>query len=166
MPSVQSIRLFGQTLSTWIEANHKVRSNEQDSEAEMTITLQDLQVLNEKATQGEWFVDEENLGERLIPGSNRVSFMGDICIQHCLKADISFIAALVNYYRSGALQRLAELAEDGERYRWLCSNALDDAGDGTLTITCELNIEGNQPAEIDAAIDTARAPSVKEQKRG
>jgi hypothetical protein len=48
----------------------------------MTITLQDLQVLNEKALEGD--------GE----------------------AYADFAESLVNYYRSGALQRLAELAEE------------------------------------------------------
>jgi hypothetical protein len=131
------------------------------AEAEMTITLQDLQVLNEKARRARKHL--ESIGR--ADGDYHTE-------EHDNAADASwnakreFEVALVNFYRSGALQRLAELAEDGERYRWLRSNALDDAGDGTLTITCELNIEGNQPAEIDAAIDTARAPSVKEQKRG
>jgi predicted transcriptional regulator len=58
-----------------------------------------------------------------------------------------FRDALVNFWRSGALQRLAELAEDGERWReYLSHHAVE------------------QRAEVIATIDSARAPSVKEGK--
>jgi hypothetical protein len=177
----------------------------------MTITLQDLQVLNEKCGggEGEWrggvagncnlvaFNGEDVVGVALVPYGPR----------------IEFIAALVNFYRSGALQRLAELAarhehdcptfreffnkyalgsklppsclmcgrivheravehaelpdiyicadckqlaEDGERYRYLRVRINYGAfGDGDLRLA---------DAALDAAIDSARAPSVKGEK--
>jgi hypothetical protein len=87
----------------------------------MTITLQDLQVLNEKATQGEWLVDH------LAPNLSRIALQEDGAIATVdrwnsgvagdyqeNRANAEFIAALVNYYRSGAFQRLAELADRHE----------------------------------------------------
>jgi hypothetical protein len=97
----------------------------------VTITLQDLQVLEEKA-DANWYMNGP-----------------------------AFTAALLDYYHSGALQRLAELAEDGERYRWLRNQ--DDRFYIRWThfdgLQCDM-----YGADLDAAIDSARAPSVKEGK--
>ncbi len=130
---------------------------------ESFVTLQDLQVLNEKATQGEWLVDriEDRLGERLIPGSDRVSLMG---------ADLEFIAALVNYYRSGALQRLAQLAEDGLKWRTRSPLRVAEAcskHQGLVMMFQASSVAYPLPRYCPhCEADSARAPSVKEQKRG
>ena len=106
------------------------------------ITLQDLQVLNEKATPNVFEWDEY---DELTEGN------------------IDFIAALVNYYRSGALQRLAELAEDAERYRWLRDRPSLIGWDWwVVKVPKDIWIDGEF---LDAAIDAARAPSVKEESQ-
>jgi hypothetical protein len=92
----------------------------------MTITLQDLQVLEEKA-DANWYLNGP-----------------------------AFTAALLDYYHSGALQRLAELAE---RYVDMRDNDRSlEYADHTAD---RLN---GRPTNLDAAIDSARAPSVKEGK--
>ncbi len=101
----------------------------------MTITLQDLQALNKKATPNVFEWDEY---DELTEGN------------------IDFIAALVNYYRSGALQRLAELAEDGERFRFLQDLPIVEAQ--------QFFWNWQSRKQRRAAIDSARAPSVKEGK--
>ena len=86
----------------------------------MTITLQDLQVLNEKATQGECEVCATPYNDTWYPGytlharlsDNTPVRIGDTSMLSSRgRENAAFIAALVNYYRSGALQRLAELSE-------------------------------------------------------
>jgi hypothetical protein len=119
----------------------------------MTITLQDLAVLSEKATQGEYvacagtggFGSIEAWTPAYLGCRGQGSYMlGVQCVGNEPNADFKFIAALVNFYRSGELQRLAELAEDGERWReYLSHHAVE------------------QRAEVIAAIDSARAPSGK-----
>jgi transposase len=105
----------------------------------MTITLQDLQVLNEKANLKGKPHGQSESPERL-----------------------AFRIALIKYYESCALQRLAELAEDGERYRWLKEQELKV---GSLAVHCRVydgyhfGVPGHK---LDAAIDFARATSVKE----
>jgi hypothetical protein len=172
----------------------------------MTITLQDLQVLNEKANLKGKPHGQSESPERL-----------------------AFRIALIRYYESGALQRLAELAdrhehdcptfreffnkyalgsklppsclmcgrivheravehaelpdiyicadckqlaEDGERYRWLRGRVPTSSQEG-LHFHFEAPMHGGGNLEatleiyrkaLDAAIDSARAPSVKEEK--
>jgi hypothetical protein len=81
--------------------------------------LDQIARLDAYATQGEWLIAPGNFivhdcrnGD---PETGRV--VAEVPCQGANNDDLPFIAALVNYYRSGALQRLAELAEDGERYR-------------------------------------------------
>jgi hypothetical protein len=91
-----------------------------------TITLQDLQVLAKNY-------------EQMLPNSYG-----------------AFHSALLAYYRSGALQRLAELAD---RYVDMRDNDRSlEYADHTAD---RLN---GRPTNLDAAIDSARAPSVKEGK--
>jgi hypothetical protein len=99
----------------------------------MTITLQDLQVLEEKA-DANWYLNGP-----------------------------AFTAALLDYYHSGALQRLAELAEDGDRYRQVREDVVwyNNCGYAADPFDWE---DAKTLAEFDAAIDSARAPSVKEEK--
>jgi hypothetical protein len=110
----------------------------------MTITLQDLQVLNEKARRARKHL--ESIGR--ADGDYHTE-------EHDNAADASwnakreFEVALVNYYRSGALQRLAELAEDGEKWRILKEHSFDQE-------QLENTVYHYQIA--------ARAPSVKEGK--
>jgi hypothetical protein len=138
----------------------------------LPITLQDLQVLNEKATQGllEATVtldDECVIAEAEGEYRNLLAEVSDAREHWTVEQRMNltrFIAALVNYYRSGALQRLAELAEDGKRYRWLKEQELKV---GSLAVHCRVydgyhfGVPGHK---LDAAIDSARAPSIKEEK--
>jgi hypothetical protein len=125
-------------------------------------------VLNEKATQGEWQSNMHPIGGeprwylQLDEIVTIASLNSNCLVYHGAEDDAKFIAALVNYYRSGALQRLAELAEDGERYRWLKEQELKV---GSLAVHCRVydgyhfGVPGHK---LDAAIDFARATSVKE----
>jgi hypothetical protein len=121
----------------------------------MTITLQDLQVLNEKATQGEWRSMEHV--PNLCQIVNDMGSIATVAIWNSgmagqpteNRANAEFITALVNFYRSGALQRLAELAEDGLQWR-----RIRELADDNQRIMVEM-IEKHE---------AARAPSVKEGK--
>jgi len=79
--------------------------------------LEQLAILSEKATQGEW----QNLRGSRIEGvtENGIKRIGDA----------AFIAALVNWYRSGG----AELVRDGLKYRkeQECRQGLEDYLFGT-----------------------------------
>jgi hypothetical protein len=124
----------------------------------MTITLQDLQVLNEKATQDLWRSDcilPPEHATRLHTIRTADDPPTRIVADGLYERDGVFIAALVNYYRSGALQRLAELAD---RYVDMRDNDRSlEYADHTAD---RLN---GRPTNLDAAIDSARAPSVKEE---
>ncbi len=160
----------------------------------MTITLQDLQVLNEDALRGDWRSesyahddDAQDIRWRIIDSTGRC------VIDSLLQEHAESIAALVSYYRSGALQRLAELAEDsshlivesGKFFDWgnaagVALNNLLDAYERRIRSECTPEQLEKKPWEcmeyIEArrvleakpnwfiAIDSARAPSVKEGK--
>jgi hypothetical protein len=132
--------------------------------------LDQIARLNEKATQGEYFtgiddahdtIPHKDSGLALIDNGTQSDWP---VARLCEWPTADFLCALVNYYRSGALQRLAELAEDGERYRWLKEQELKVC---SLAVHCRVydgyhfGVPGHK---LDAAIDSARAPSIKEEK--
>jgi hypothetical protein len=80
--------------------------------------LDQIARLNEKATQGEYFtgiddahdtIPHKDSGLALIDNGTQSDWP---VARLCEWPTADFLCALVNYYRSGALQRLAELAEE------------------------------------------------------
>ena len=79
--------------------------------------LREWERLTEAATDGPWHLDPNGrVGSQLIDGTNRVSCMGDLEIDHILLADAAFIAAArTGWPRTiAAIRRLERIISDAE----------------------------------------------------
>ena len=78
------------------------------------MTYDELKTLRMKATQGPWYFSTEpaRVGDKLIAGTQKVSAMGDCCLEdQGSPQNIEFIAALVNFFDLPSTQAMLEKGE-------------------------------------------------------
>ena len=84
------------------------------------MTYDELKTLRMKATQGPWYFSTEpaRVGDKLIAGTQKVSAMGDCCLEdQGSPQNIEFIAALVNFFDLPSTQAMLEKGEREDECR-------------------------------------------------